>query len=83
MGAGEGGGRRAGWSKGERGHRWIDHVRGLSGQSAMRSVQTRSMENRLETSVVTRIGANTTPINNKKNVSKQRIRMFDISDAQQ
>ena len=49
--------------------RWIDYVRGLSAQCALRCDQTRSIEYRLETSVVTRIGANTTPI--KKKVGKQ------------
>ena len=47
------------------GQRWIDYVRGLSEQCVLRCDQTR-MEYRLETSVVTRIGENTTPINNKK-----------------
>ena len=43
--------------------------------------QTRSMEYRLETSVATRIGANTAV--NKKKVSKRTVRIVDLIDVQQ
>ena len=60
------GGKSAGWKRSGAMQRWIDNVRSLSEQCVLRSDQTRILEYRLETSLVTRIGANTTPINNKK-----------------
>ena len=47
----------------------MGRVRGLSTQSFLPSDQTRITACRLQASVVTRIGANTTPINKKKSES--------------
>ena len=51
---------RGRWRRGEEG------VRGLSEQCILRCDQTRSREYRLETSAVTRVGANAKPTNKKK-----------------
>ena len=59
------------------GQRWIDHVPDLSVQCVLRSDQIRSNGYRLETSVVTRISANTTSISNNK--SEWRNDQFLIS----
>ena len=61
-----------GWTRGEGGggQRWNDYVCSLSEPCVLRFDQTRRVEYRLEIRGVTRIVANTTPINKQKKVSE-------------